>query len=75
MLLAALRTWDAAAPHRAQWEAAVRPHGPAEVADSSAAVLTQVVVMMLWTKGLNLMLVEGTEPSMRQVWGPAGRVG
>jgi hypothetical protein len=26
----------------------------------------QVVVMMLWTKGLSLMLIEGTAPSMRQ---------
>ena len=29
-------------------------------------IYTQVVVMMLWTKGLSLMLIEGTAPSMRQ---------
>ena len=58
----------------------VTPHGlPTTAQRAARAVLGElelvwrlsaralsVVVMMLWTKGLSLMLIEGTAPSMRQ---------
>ena len=40
--------------------------GELEVVWRLSARALSVVVMMLWTKGLSLMLIEGTAPSMRQ---------